>query len=57
MQATGFGTHKPYLPPMADEALYKGISVHSTHFKNAVELREKGAKVSLDSALISHNNY
>lgn len=42
---------------MADEALYKGISVHSTHFKNAVELREKGAKVSLDSALISHNNY
>lgn len=45
VQATGFGSQKLYLPPMADEGLYKGISIHSAHYKNATELREKGVKV------------
>ncbi|GAB1319243.1 Flavoprotein involved in K+ transport [Madurella fahalii] len=44
VQATGFGSQKIYIPPMADEGLYKGISIHSAHYKNATELKEKGVK-------------
>ncbi|KUI67911.1 putative indole-3-pyruvate monooxygenase YUCCA10 [Cytospora mali] len=44
VQATGIGSQKPYLPSIADGQLYKGISVHSAQYKNAKELRERGAK-------------
>ncbi|ROW18112.1 hypothetical protein VPNG_00180 [Cytospora leucostoma] len=44
VQATGLGSQIPYRPQVADEHLYKGISIHSTRFKSGKELREKGAK-------------
>lgn len=47
VQATGFGSQKPYLPPMQNPDLYKGISIHSEGYKNAKELVDKGVKVSL----------
>lgn len=43
VQATGIGSQKPNLPPMADQQVYKGISVHSARYKNAKELRNQGA--------------
>lgn len=46
VQATGVGSQKPYVPQIADYNLYKGITLHSTQFKNAKGLVEKGAKVS-----------
>lgn len=46
VQATGLGSQKPYLPPIADSHLYKGISVHSAEYKSATQLREQGVKVS-----------
>ncbi|KAL2178463.1 uncharacterized protein P884DRAFT_198332 [Thermothelomyces heterothallicus CBS 202.75] len=48
VQATGFGSQKPYNPPMADEELYKGIRIHSAQFKNGRQLRAQG----VDSVLI-----
>jgi len=45
VQATGLGYGKPYLPPMEDEHLYKGISMHSTRYRNAQVLADKGVKV------------
>lgn len=47
VQATGIASQKPYLPPIADNHLYKGISIHSAHYTNADKLTEQGAKVSL----------
>ena len=44
VQATGIGSQKPYLPPMADQQLYKGISVHSSRYKNATQLTDQGAR-------------
>ncbi|KAI0010778.1 hypothetical protein F4779DRAFT_576077 [Xylariaceae sp. FL0662B] len=44
VQATGIGSQKPYLPPMEDEHLFKGLSVHSAHYQNARSLLEKGIK-------------
>ncbi|KAK4125615.1 FAD/NAD(P)-binding domain-containing protein [Parathielavia appendiculata] len=44
VQATGFGSQEPYLPPMKDAGLYQGISVHSQHFKSGTALAEKGIK-------------
>lgn len=49
VQATGVGSQKPNLPSIADRHLYKGISLHSAQYKNAKELRERGAKVSLNT--------
>lgn len=46
VQATGLGSQKPYLPPIAGENLYEGISVHSEQYQNAEKLKEQGAKVS-----------
>ncbi|KAK7949256.1 monooxygenase [Apiospora aurea] len=43
VQATGFGSQKPYMPPMWSPDLYKGISMHSAEYKNAKELIAKGA--------------
>ena len=47
VQATGIGSQKPYIPSIPDSHLYKGISIHSASYKNAKELKEKGAKVNL----------
>ncbi|KAK4238556.1 putative indole-3-pyruvate monooxygenase YUCCA4 [Achaetomium macrosporum] len=44
VQATGIGSRKPYIPPMSNEGLFKGISIHSTQYRNAVELQKEGAK-------------
>lgn len=48
VQATGVGSQKPYLPPAAitGREVYKGISVHSSQFKSAQELKARGVKVS-----------
>lgn len=45
VQATGIGCGKPYLPPMQDENIYKGISLHSSNYRNTQLLVEKGVKV------------
>lgn len=52
VQATGLGSQVPYRPKIADEHLYKGISIHSTQYKNGKELKDKGAKVSRDEAAV-----
>ncbi|KAH9885738.1 hypothetical protein F4778DRAFT_774272 [Xylariomycetidae sp. FL2044] len=44
VQATGFGSGKPYLPSIRDEKLYKGMSIHSVKFSNAKDLVKKGVK-------------
>ncbi|KAH9906805.1 hypothetical protein F4778DRAFT_723448 [Xylariomycetidae sp. FL2044] len=43
VQATGVSSQKPYVPPIADEGLYTGISIHSTKFKNGDQLKTQGA--------------
>jgi cation diffusion facilitator CzcD-associated flavoprotein CzcO len=45
VQATGFGWHKPYLPPFPNSSLYTGISIHSAQFTNAKALEDQGVKV------------
>lgn len=45
VQATGIGCGIPYLPPMEDENLYTGLSLHSTQYRNAQLLKEHGVKV------------
>ncbi|KAH7142874.1 hypothetical protein B0J13DRAFT_623463 [Dactylonectria estremocensis] len=44
VQATGIGSQKHYIPPIADHTLYKGISIHSAHYKNPQQLEEQGAE-------------
>ncbi|KAL1840235.1 hypothetical protein VTJ49DRAFT_666 [Mycothermus thermophilus] len=44
VQATGYGSQKPYVPAIADRKAYQGISVHSSEFKNAEELKARGVK-------------
>ncbi|KAK7979622.1 hypothetical protein PG989_012079 [Apiospora arundinis] len=44
VQATGFGSQKPYMPPMRNIDLYKGISIHSNKYKNGKELIDRGVK-------------
>ena len=43
--AKGHGSQKPRNPVIADRHLYQGISIHSTQYRNAKQLREQGAKV------------
>lgn len=45
VQATGLGSSRPYLPPMEDESLYSGTSLHSAQYRNAKLLAEQGVKV------------
>lgn len=45
VMATGIGSQKINLPSIADNHLYTGTSLHSAHFKNAEQLKEKGVKV------------
>ncbi|OJJ70339.1 hypothetical protein ASPBRDRAFT_197053 [Aspergillus brasiliensis CBS 101740] len=44
VMATGIGSQKPNMPQIANLHIYKGISVHSTEYKNANLFREQGAK-------------
>ncbi|PWY91315.1 FAD/NAD(P)-binding domain-containing protein [Aspergillus sclerotioniger CBS 115572] len=45
--AKGHGSQKPRMPVIADRELYQGISIHSTQYRNATQLREQGAKSAL----------
>ncbi|KAK1525930.1 uncharacterized protein CCOS01_08348 [Colletotrichum costaricense] len=47
VQATGIGSQKPHMPPMADADLYRGVSVHSTTYRNAKDLKMLGVKSAL----------
>ncbi|KAK1711764.1 hypothetical protein BDP67DRAFT_566639 [Colletotrichum lupini] len=47
VQATGIGSQKPHMPPMADADLYRGVSVHSTAYRNAKDLKMLGVKSAL----------
>ncbi|KAI1319509.1 hypothetical protein F5Y16DRAFT_101419 [Xylariaceae sp. FL0255] len=44
VQATGFGSGKPYMPAIPDDQVYKGIAIHSTQYRNTQELVKKGVK-------------
>jgi cation diffusion facilitator CzcD-associated flavoprotein CzcO len=46
VMATGIGSQKLHVPSIANEHLYKGISMHSVKYKNAEELKEMGVKVN-----------
>lgn len=45
VQATGIGSGSPYMPSIKDESTYKGLSIHSTQYRNAQQLVEQGIKV------------
>lgn len=47
VQATGLGSGKPYLPSIQDKHLYNGVSIHSTEYRNAQVLADRGVKVNL----------
>ncbi|KAJ5297482.1 hypothetical protein N7508_007731 [Penicillium antarcticum] len=47
VMATGVGSQKLHLPSIADKHLYKGISMHSVQYKNAEQLKAKGARSAL----------
>ncbi|KAJ0297638.1 hypothetical protein COL516b_010490 [Colletotrichum fioriniae] len=47
VQATGIGSQKPHMPPMANANLYKGVSVHSTAYRNAKDWKMLGVKSAL----------
>lgn len=44
VKATGIGSQKPYIPPMTEREQYKGTSLHSSEYKNAIELKAQGIK-------------
>lgn len=45
VQATGLGSQQPFVPKLADEGLYKGVSIHSTEYQNPeASLKAKGVK-------------
>ncbi|KAI0135358.1 hypothetical protein F4814DRAFT_400697 [Daldinia grandis] len=44
VQATGIGSQKPNLPQLGSEHVFKGINLHSVHFRNAKSLAEQGIK-------------
>ncbi|RSL52688.1 hypothetical protein CEP54_010767 [Fusarium duplospermum] len=44
VQATGIASQKPYMPSVAGKDLYKGVSIHSTAYRSAKDLREQGVK-------------
>lgn len=41
VQATGVSSQKPYVPEVANEG-YKGLNMHSSQYKNAALLKDKG---------------
>jgi cation diffusion facilitator CzcD-associated flavoprotein CzcO len=46
VQATGVSSQKPYVPFIPDRQVYKGISIHSSDYKNGQTLANQGVKVS-----------
>ncbi|UPK95115.1 hypothetical protein LCI18_006050 [Fusarium solani-melongenae] len=50
VQATGIVSQKPYIPPVADEHLYKGINIHSAAYRSAKDLSEQGSVIIIGSA-------
>ncbi|THZ42372.1 hypothetical protein D6C88_10236 [Aureobasidium pullulans] len=44
VQATGIGSQKPYLPPMLKYQAFRGTSIHSSQYRNAKELKDRGVK-------------
>ncbi|KAF4452312.1 putative flavoprotein involved in K+ transport [Fusarium austroafricanum] len=44
VQATGIASQKPYIPTISDEQAYKGISIHSSGYKNGQSLANQGVK-------------
>ncbi|KAK8162012.1 hypothetical protein IWX90DRAFT_515639 [Phyllosticta citrichinensis] len=41
VQATGFGSQKPYQPTLANEESYKGVNIHSHHYKDPAWLKQQ----------------
>lgn len=44
VQATGIGSQKPFVPSIKNKELYKGISLHSSEYKSATQLKKQGVK-------------
>ncbi|KKY36778.1 putative flavoprotein involved in k+ transport [Diaporthe ampelina] len=44
VQATGIGSQKPFVPAIADEGQFGGVSIHSTRYKNGKEMVAQGVK-------------
>ncbi|KAH7244497.1 uncharacterized protein BKA55DRAFT_692296 [Fusarium redolens] len=44
VQATGVSSQKPYVPFIPDRQVYKGISIHSSDYKNCQRLANQGVK-------------
>ncbi|KAK4172919.1 hypothetical protein QBC36DRAFT_336900 [Triangularia setosa] len=45
VQATGFVSQKPHMPDVANKGVYKGISLHSSSYKNPQKtLQDKGVR-------------
>lgn len=45
VQATGIGSGTPRLPLIENENVYRGMSLHSTQYRNAQQLADHGIKV------------
>jgi cation diffusion facilitator CzcD-associated flavoprotein CzcO len=46
VQATGIGSQKPHIPIMANAHVYRGITIHSSDYRNGQRLADRGVKVS-----------
>lgn len=57
VMATGIGSQKPKVPQIADRDLYTGISIHSTEYKSATLLKEKGVKVRISTPSRASKHY
>ncbi|RBR25261.1 uncharacterized protein FIESC28_01996 [Fusarium coffeatum] len=44
VQATGIGSQKPYVPAVPDKHLFRGLSIHSSEYKNGQTLVDQGVK-------------
>ena len=46
VQATGIVSQKPHVPAISDKHLFRGLSIHSSEYKNGQTLVDQGVKVS-----------
>jgi hypothetical protein len=44
VQATGIGSQKPHIPIMANAHVYRGITIHSSDYRNGQRLADRGVK-------------
>jgi cation diffusion facilitator CzcD-associated flavoprotein CzcO len=44
VQATGIGSQIPYTPEIQEQEAYRGITMHSSKYKNANKLKEQGVE-------------